>query len=131
MTTNEFMNLFIHPSSHKVEQSVEEFEKVNSDKDIKLVKATTLYSIYRHNVFNDADGRVSMKEFFRICGQYLYYTKYVCDHGTEFYYHIVFNDDNDMYKVTKSVVDKRVHANRPETLKDIIKIIPPMAKERD
>lgn len=125
MKTLEFFQSFIHPRSHKVLHNITELDGFRND--AILVKATTLYQIYKHNVF-ESSGRLPMREFFQIAGQYLYYDKYVCKHGTEFYYYVIFNEKNAMYQLTKSLLQKRIHANRPEALKDLIKIIRAVTK---
>lgn len=128
MTTIEFFTDFISPVSHKVEHSYAELEKIKRVPGI-LVKATTLYQIYKNNV-SDADGsRLTMQEFFRVCGQYLYYDKYVCTHGTEFYYYVVFNRDNKIYRSIENITKKRIYCNSPEQLRDLIHVIPAVAKE--
>ena len=126
MKTDAFFQNFISPRCHKVEHNVTELDSFR-DKAV-LVKATALYQIYKHNVF-ETSGRLSIRDFYQVAGQYLYYDKYVCEHGTEFYYYVIFNDKNEMYKLTKSLLEKRIHANRPETLKDLIKIYHAVTKE--
>lgn len=126
MKTLEFFQSFISPRSHKVLHNITELDEFRSK--AVLVKATTLYQIYKHNVF-ETNGRLPMRDFFQIAGQYLYYDKYVCQHGTEFYYYVVFNEHNAMYQLTKSLIQKRVYANRPETLKDLIRVITAVTKE--
>jgi hypothetical protein len=127
MTTKEFFHEFIDVTSHKVEHTLEEFNKIQ---DSYLVKATTLYQIYKHNVFGQ-DERLSMREFFRVCGQYLYYDKYVCEHGTEFYYYVKFNENNKFYELTKELVHKRIDANSPENLRDLQVIVKAMKYMED
>jgi hypothetical protein len=127
MKTETFFQNFISAECHKVEHNVTELDSFRDD--AVLVKATVLYQIYKHNVFENS-GRLSVRDFYQIAGQYLYYDKYVCDHGTEFYYYVIFNEDNEMYKLTKSLLEKRIHAQRPELLKDLIKIYPAVVKEK-
>jgi len=123
MNTTDFLNNFIHSSCHKVQHSVEEYDKIKQLEGVKMVKATALYNIYKHNVFTNVDRRLSMKQFFHICGQYLYYDKYVCHHGTEFYYYVVFNDNNEIYKIAEPILLKQINANAPETLTDLKRVI--------
>jgi hypothetical protein len=129
MTTHEFMKSYISPASYKIEHDVTEYETIKSNPNAKMVKATTFYQIYKHNVFGGEEDRLSMKDFFRVASQYFYYDKYICDHGTEFYYHIIFNEEDRMYILTKDIVDKRVQANRPELLKDLLYKVEAMTKE--
>jgi hypothetical protein len=129
MTTMEFLKGFINPACHKIEHNIAEFNVIRSNPNVVLVKATTFYQIYKHNVFGADGKRLSMREFYRICGQYFYYDKYVCDHGTEFYYYIIFNEDNEIYKLTKDIVLKRVQVNAPEKLKDLQHVVMAVTKE--
>jgi hypothetical protein len=129
MTTHEFINNYIKPTSQKVEHSYDEYNLIKETPGVLLVKATTLYQIYKHNVFGDVDDRLSMKDFFRVASQYFYYDKYVCTHGTEFYYYVIFNEEDRMYILTKDIVEKRVQANRPELLSDLIHKVEAMTKE--
>ena len=47
------------------------------------VNSTDLYDMY--------GGDMSYKEFYSMLKEHFYYDKYVCSHGTEFYYYIKFN----------------------------------------
>lgn len=126
MTTTEFLQDFVSPSSHKIAHNHEEYMQIK--KKAKVIKATTFYQIYQHNVF-ETDGRLSMREFFRVCGQYFYYDKMVCTHGTEFYYYIIFNGNNPMYQLTKALMQRRIDANTPETLDDLEHVIEAVTKD--
>jgi hypothetical protein len=125
MKTLDFFVKFISPDCHKIEHNVEELDSMRYN--AVLVKATTLYQIYKHNVF-ETDGRLLIKDFFQIAGQYLYYDKYICRHGTEFYYYIIFNENNPTYLLTKELLSKRIYANRPGTLKDLVRVYPAVSK---
>lgn len=128
MTTLEFLQEFVSPSCHKLEHGLTELNEIKSTPGVVMIKATTFYQIYKHNVF-DSRGRLSMQEFYQVCGQYFYYDKYVCTHGTEFYYYIVFNELNQMYKITKDIIIQRINANNPLTLQDLLHIVPAVTKE--
>lgn len=128
MTTIEFITNFVDPVCHKEIHSLDEFQDIKKNPATKQIKATTFYQIYSHNVFGEDEDRLSMRDFFRLCSQYLYYDKYVCTHGTEFYYHIIFSEENTMYQLTKSLIDKRIEANNPETLFDLEYIIEAVSK---
>lgn len=129
MDTSQFLQEFMNPISHKVMHNITEFERIKRLADIVQVKATTFYQIYKHNVYPTSGKRLGMKEFFHVCGQYFYYDKYVCDHGTEFYYYVAFNEDNQIYQATAPIINKRVWANRPETLKDLKFVIEAVSKQ--
>lgn len=129
MTTQAFMKNYISPESYKIEHDLTEYNQIKEHPNAKMVKATTFYQIYKHNVFGGEENRLTMKDFFRVCSQYFYYDKYICTHGTEFYYHIIFNEDDRMYALTKDIVEKRIQANRPERLKDLLHIVEAVTKE--
>ena len=115
MTTHSFFNEMISLRAHKLDHSLEEYGRILPH--ATLVKATTLYQLYKHNVYT-TDGRLSLKEFFRVAGQYLYYDKYVCDHGTEYYYLVIWNKEHPIYQATEDLIVRRTEANAPETLTD-------------
>ena len=129
MTTAEFFNKFIHVVCHKVHHERDEYEWLKSRNDVHRIKATTFYQIYKHNVFGSDGPRLSMQEFYRVCGQYLYYDKYVCRHGTEFYYYVMFDFTNPLYIATKDIILKRIAANSPQTLTDLVHIVEAVSKE--
>ena len=129
MTTLEFFNQFVNPVCHKLSHNLTEYADIKRRDDVKLIKATTFYQIYRHNVFGPDEKRLNMKDFFRLCAQYLYYDKYICEHGTEFYYLVVFNQENQMYQMTSDLIDQRIQLNSPETLTDLIRVYEAVTKE--
>lgn len=129
MNTLEFFNEFVHPSCHKYEHTMPEFQKIKALPNVMRIKATTFYQIYKHNVFGADGERLSMRAFFHVCGQYVYYDKYICEHGTEFYYYIVFNEAHQIYTLTKSVLLRRVEASAPHTLKDLQYVVEAVSKE--
>ena len=129
MTNKEFLQEFINPVSHKVVHSKEEFDKIKRLADVHMIKATTFYQIYKHNVYLTTEKRLTMREFYNVCGQYFYYDKYICEHGTEFYYYVSFNKDHKIYQATEAIINKRIWANRPDTLKDLIHIVEAVTKQ--
>lgn len=129
MTTLEFFTGYVNPICHKISHNLTEYTAIKRRDDVKLIKATTFYQIYKHNVFGADGHRLDMKDFFRLCAQYLYYDKYICEHGTEFYYLVVFNPDDEMYQLTAELIDQRIEANSPSTLTDLISIYEAVTKE--
>jgi len=127
MKTLEFFKGFVSPTCHKIEHNTAEYDTVREHS--VLVKATTFYEIYKHNVFV-TDGRLSLQDFYRVCGQYLYYDKYVCEHGTEFYYHIIWGD-HPMVDLTKDLIAQRVSANAPEHLQDLQYVVRATSREKE
>lgn len=127
MRTDQFFMKFVDTRCHKVAHSEREYDKIKDLPNVMMVKATTLYQIYKHNVYPN-EGRLRMKQFFLAAGQYFYYDKYFCDHGTEFYYYVKFNEDNDVYKATKPLIAQKVKRNSPEFLKDLKSIMKAVGK---
>ncbi len=128
MNTRDFFNGFVDPACHKIEHNTAEVARVRSLPGLLKIKATTFYQIYKHNVFG-SDERFTIQDFYRVAGQYLYYDKMVCTHGTEFYYYVSFNEANAMYKVTKDLIRHRVDVNSPERLTDLLHIVPAAGRE--
>jgi hypothetical protein len=120
MTTTTFFTEVILPTVHKIEVTPTEYARIVNVG--MLVKATTLYDVYRHMIF-ESDARLPMKEFFRVCAQYLYYDKYVCTHGTEFYYYVQFNTAHEMTALMLPVITSRIAANKPDKLNDLLYIV--------
>lgn len=127
MTTIEFFTEFMSSLSYKVLHNFEEYHTLKNNHVVVMVKATTFYQIYKHTVFDDE--RLTMKEFFRVCGQYFYYDKYVCTHGTEYYYYVAFNGANKMFESTEGIVMTRVKANSPATLRDVLHVVEAFSKD--
>jgi hypothetical protein len=124
MNTHDFFHSVLDPRYFKNAATLTEYESL---KNYTLVKATTLYDIYRHMVFG-SDARLTMKDFFRVCAQYLYYDKYICDHGTEFYYYIGFQE-HEIVTLMRPIIDKRIISNAPDTLKDIQYTVKPFERK--
>lgn len=118
----EFFNDFISQTVHKTSPSVEEYSVVR-DMDTVLVKATTLYDFYRRYAYMCSVTPVPLRTFYQIARTYLYYDKFICDHGTEFYYYVVFNEASTIYNLLKTTITRRVGVEDPSNLHDLQKII--------
>lgn len=119
ISVSDFFNHFLSSSAHKTAPAVEEYKKVQDLHDVVQVKITTLYDLYKryanlHNV-----TPVPIKAFYQLARIYMYYDKYVCDHGTEFYYYVVFNQDNHIYRAMAAAVSKRIAVEHPDTIGDL------------
>lgn len=74
----------ISPVCYKRQFTKEEYERI---KGVAVrARATDLYGIYRCLT----DTPMPYKEFYRELKELFYYDKYVCEHGTEFMYLVVF-----------------------------------------
>lgn len=49
------------------------------------------------DLYEEFGGGMSYVEFYTTLKQYLYYDKYICEHGTEFYYYVIFNEPRKEY----------------------------------
>ena len=65
-------------------------------KDSIRVNSTDLYAEFGEGM--------TYKEFYTMLKQHLYYDKYVCDHGTEFYYYIKFKEEREEHITHKDVL---------------------------
>jgi hypothetical protein len=115
----EFMNDLIGSRSFKKvlsEQAMADFAK---EPGVLLVHSPVLYRLY---ALYTAD-KPSIEErpvFYRKAGMYLYYEKFTCNHGEEFYYYIKFNQSSEFFKEHKTLIESLVRASSPSTLTDYI-----------
>lgn len=70
----------IDPTCLKRSFTKSEYERIKND-SIR-VNSTDLYKEYGHGI--------TYQEFYTMLKQHLYYDKWVCEHGTEFYYYVKF-----------------------------------------
>lgn len=68
----------IDPSCRKRYFNKSEYKRIK--KDSLRVNATDLYAAY--------GNEMTYQEFYTMLKPMLYYDKYVCDHGVEFYYYV-------------------------------------------
>lgn len=64
-----------------------EYKRVK--KECIRVNSTDLYAEFGHGM--------SYKEFYVMLKEHMYYDKYVCRHGTEFYYYVKFKEPRQEY----------------------------------
>lgn len=77
--------------------------------EYKRIKKTAI-RVNSTDLYDEFGGGMSYKEFYNMLKQHLYYDKYVCDHGIEFYYYIKFNvpreehiHHKDVQKIIKAI----------------------------
>ena len=77
--------------------------------EYKRIKKTAI-RVNSTDLYDEFGGGMSYKEFYTMLKQHLYYDKYVCDHGIEFYYYIKFNvpreeriHHKDVQKIIKAI----------------------------
>lgn len=125
--TFEFFNHYLDKSTHKLLQNLEEYNRVKDTPGVLMIKATTFYQIYKHLVFTN-EGRLGLQDFYKMSALYLYYDKYVCDHGTEFFYYIKLNVNHPLYTIMHRLVQEKIKRNGPEHLDDLRHIVEAVTK---
>ena len=88
----------IDPSCLKRYFNVSEYKRI---KKIAIrVNSTDLYEEFGRDM--------SYQDFYKMLKEHLYYDKYICDHGTEFYYYVRFKDgrsENIRHKDVQKIID--------------------------
>ena len=84
----------IDPSCYKRYFNKSEYKRIK--RDAIRVNSTDLYDRYGEGM--------TYKEFYTMLKAHFYYDKYVCTHGTEFYYYIKFNTPQEECIKYKDVV---------------------------
>lgn len=98
------------------EQAMADFAK---EEGVILIHSPILYRLYALYVGED----VSIEDrpsFYRKAGAYLYYERFTCNHGDEFYYYVKFNQSSKFYQEHRDLINLLVESNGPETLADYI-----------
>lgn len=90
--------LIIDESCYKVHFTQDEYIRITST--CSLVNSTTLYRWYKQ-----LGGTVSYKEFYPKLKELFYYDKYVCTHGTEYMYYIMFRNGGYRERIPKDVIE--------------------------
>ncbi len=115
----EFMTDLIGTTSFKrvlTEQAMNEFAK---EKGVFLVHSPVLYRLYA--LYTADKSPIDERPvFYRKAGMYLYYERFTCNHGEEFYYYIRFNQNSKFYQEHKFLIETLIVASDPSTLTDYI-----------
>lgn len=115
----EFMTDLIGVASFKrvlTEQAMNDFAK---EEGVLLVHSPVLYRLYALYTA-DQPPIEDRPLFYRKAGMYLYYERFTCNHGEEFYYYVKFNKDSKFYKEHEMLIKTLVKASSPDTLEDYI-----------
>lgn len=113
----EFMSSVILKDSFKTLLTEQAMYEVAQHPDTLIVHSPVLYRLYTLFVA----GREHVEErpmFFRKVGTYLYYERFNCKHGNEFYYYVRFDKASTFYKEHKDLIELLVLSNDPSTLTD-------------
>jgi len=112
----EFMNGgVISPASFKEQLTEAAMHAFAKQPDVVLVHSPVLYRFY---VLFSGD-KVHIEDrpvFFRKVGAYLYYERFTCQHGDEFYYYVKFNKNSPFYQEHKALISILIEANEPKRL---------------
>lgn len=117
-----FIDELVDKQSIKLVMSQEAKEIFANQPKVALVHSLVfyrLYVLYAKGVDVGAD-LVTRSTFFRLVGAYLYYDKFPCQHGEEYYYYIQFNEDAPFYQEHRSLIEQLILSNDPSTLHDYI-----------
>lgn len=118
MTSKDFFTRFIDASCNKIYPSTYE-DYIKIKEQTTPVGANTLYTIYTSLVDN-----VDRDTFYKEAKKHLYYDKYICDHGVEFYYLVSITQQEQTPLVMGMIMN-----NTPSKLDDIRLIINAVYKE--
>lgn len=111
------MSDVIGSDSYKTVLSVQAMNNFAKQEGVVLVHSPLLYRLYNLYIEGKAETE-DRPTFFRKVGQYLYYERFTCEHGDEYYYYIKFNEDSDFYKEHKELIKLQILASDPSLLSD-------------
>ena len=115
----QFMTDLIHKDSFKRILSEDAMNNFAKEEGVLFVHSPILYRLY--TLFaGDVPHVEDRPMFYRKAGMYLYYERFTCNHGEEFYYYIKFNKDSKFYQEHKFLIETLIVANDPSTLTDYI-----------
>lgn len=117
-----FIDELVDNKSIKLVMSQEAKEQFANHSKVTLVHSLVfyrLYVLYAKGVDTDVDLE-SRSTFFRLVGTYLYYDKFPCTHGEEYYYYIKFNENSAFYQEHQHLIEQLILFNDPSTLQDYV-----------
>lgn len=116
---DQFINHLVEKASIKTKLGEQYMLAFAQGPDVYFVKSDLMYRLY--TMYMGDDKKVtSRKRFYQLCGYYLYYERFVCRHGDEYYYYVKFNTESDFYKSHAWLIKKLILANDPSSLTDYI-----------
>lgn len=115
----QFIEDLIDKDSFKVLISEEAMNKLAQEKDVYCVHSSILYRLYVLYI-DDITKPEERPAFYRKAGVYLYYERFSCVHGDEFYYYIKFNVNSTFYQEHQTLLKNMIIANDPSILVDYI-----------
>lgn len=116
-----FMSEVIDRESFKKVLSEQAMLDFSEQPGVLLVHSPVLYRLYTlyHETYAEPfDTMEDRPLFYRKAGMYLYYERFTCNHGDEFYYYIKFNEKSEFYQEHRLLIETLIVANDPSTLLD-------------
>lgn len=118
----QFMTELITKDSIKLQLTKEAKDDFAEEPNVCFVHSLVLYRIYAlYARAQEPDIQLEGRAiFFRLVGAYLYYDKFACGHGEEYYYYLKFNKESEFYKTHQELIEQLILSNDPSSLKDYI-----------
>jgi hypothetical protein len=114
---SQFITEVIKPESFKTTLTEYAMRQFASEEGVLLVHSPVLYRLY--TLFAENHDEIEDRPtFYRKAGAYLYYERFNCKHGDEFYYYIKFNEDSLFYIEHKYLLEMLILAADPSVLTD-------------
>lgn len=115
--TQRFINELLHVDSFKTILSEDSMNELSQDQNVYLIHSQAMYRVYGLYVNNETKMETRPR-FFRKMGVYLYYERFTCTHGDEYYYYVKFREGSEFYKEHEAFIKMLILANDPSTLDD-------------
>lgn len=116
---SQFMADLIKPESFKTTLSEQAMFEFSQEPGVLLVHSPVLYRLY--SLFSEKQTEIEERPtFYRKVGAYLYYERFSCKHGDEFYYYIKFNEASEFYKEHQYLLELLILSSDPMTLTDYV-----------
>ena len=115
----QFMTDLVHKDSFKRILSEDAMNNFAKEEGVLFVHSPILYRLYALYAA-DQPPIEERPVFYRKAGMYLYYERFTCNHGEEFYYYIRFNEESKFYQEHKFLIESLIVASDPSTLTDYI-----------
>lgn len=113
-----FLSDLVDRESFRRNLSEEAKNEFAEKEDVYFVHSPVMYRLY--TMYASTEKIKERRRFFRLMGAYLYYDKFPCRHGDEFYYYVKFNKDSAFYQEHKALIDILILSADPENLEDYI-----------
>lgn len=118
---DKFMKDLVDPSSFKVKLSERSMIELSQQPNVLLIRSDVMYRIYLLYAETQGYDKISKRtDFYRKCGLWLYYEKFICRHGDEYYYYVKLNDKHPFYQEHSLIINGQILATDPKHINDYI-----------